>query len=86
MGPLLLQNRSIGFEILGTTPSPIMNFLIQTTSLVASYATIYSVSVVESTTVSCFELFQLIEPPFKQNTKPDCDQKSSLSDRKLASV
>ena len=86
IAPLLSQNRSTGFEILGTTPSPVMNFLIQTTSLVAYDAAIYSASVVESATLSCFELFQLIAPPFKQNTKHNCDMKSSLLDWKLALV
>ena len=57
IAPLLSQNRSIEFEILGTTPSPVMNFLIQTASLAASNAAIYSASIVESATVSCFELF-----------------------------
>ena len=55
--PLLSQNRSTWFEILGTTPSLVMNFLIQTTSLAASDVAIYSASVVESAMVTCFELF-----------------------------
>ena len=72
--------------MLGTTPSPVMNFLIQTASLAASEAAIYSASVVESATVSYLELLQLTAPPFKQNTYPNCDRKSSLSVWKLASV
>src|SRR3954471_12783033 len=56
------------------------------TSFAASDATIYSASVVESATVSCFELFQLTAPPFRQNKLPDCDLESSLSVWKLASV
>ena len=63
-----------------------MNFLIQTTSLAASEAAMYSASIVESATVSYLELLQLIAPPFKQNIYPDCNQKSSLSDWKLAFV
>ena len=62
---------------LGTIPRSEMNFLIQTASFAALDAAIYSASVVESATVSCFELFQLTAPPFKQNTYPDCDLKSS---------
>ncbi|KAK8670845.1 hypothetical protein V6N13_037459 [Hibiscus sabdariffa] len=67
-------------------PSSVTNFLIQTTSFTASLAAIYSASVVESATVSCFELFQLTVPPFRQKTNPDCDRESSLSVWKLASV
>ena len=37
-----------------------MNFLIQTASLAASDVAIYLASIVESATVSCFELLQLI--------------------------
>ncbi|XP_054797587.1 uncharacterized protein LOC129302717 [Prosopis cineraria] len=51
--------------MLGTTLSSIMNFLIQTASLAASDATIYSASVAKSAIVLCFELFQLTAPPFK---------------------
>ena len=51
----------------GTTSSSVMNFLIQTASLVASEAAIYSASVVESAVVSYLELFQLTAPPFKVN-------------------
>ncbi|KAK2456386.1 hypothetical protein QL285_003757 [Trifolium repens] len=72
--------------MLGTTSSSVMNFLIQTASFAALEAAIYSASVVESATVSCFELFQLTAPPFRKNTKPDCDLKSSLSVWKLASM
>ena len=46
----------------------LMNFLIQITSFAALEAAIYSASVVESATVSCFELFKLTAPPFQQNT------------------
>ena len=54
--------------MLGTTPNPVMNFLIQTASFAASKAAIYSDFVVKSATVSYLELFQLTVPPFKQNT------------------
>jgi len=43
--------------ILGTIPRLEMDFLIQTTSFAALDASIYSASVLESTTFSCFELF-----------------------------
>ena len=62
--------------MLGTTPNPVMKFLIQTASFAASLAVIYSDSIVESATVSCFELFQLTTPPFKTKTNPDCDLES----------
>ncbi|KAK8585376.1 hypothetical protein V6N13_076250 [Hibiscus sabdariffa] len=39
--------------------------LIQTVSFVASLAETYSVFVVESAIVSCFELFQLTAPPLR---------------------
>ena len=54
--------------MLGAMPSSIMNFLIQIASLVASDAAIYSASIVESATVSYFELFQLTALPFSQDT------------------
>ena len=57
IAPLLSQNRSTGFKILGTTPSPVMNFLIQIASLGSSGVAIYSTSIVELATVSSFELF-----------------------------
>ena len=41
----------------GATPSSVMNFFIQITSLAASEAAMYSDSVVESAIVSCLELF-----------------------------
>ena len=86
MAPLLSQYKSTGSDILGTIPNPVMNFLIQIASLAASEVAMYSASVVESSTVSYLELFQLTIPSFKKNTYPDCDRKSSLSDWKLASV
>ena len=45
--------------------------LIQTPYFAASEAAMYSASIVESTNVSCLELFQLTAPPFTLNTKPD---------------
>ncbi|KAK8597174.1 hypothetical protein V6N12_065650 [Hibiscus sabdariffa] len=42
--------------------------------------------VVESATVSCFELFQLTVPPFRQNIESDCDRGSSLLVWKLANL
>ena len=86
MAPSLSQKSSIGFRMLGTTPSLVMNFLIQTASFTASEAAIFSDTVVESGTVSCLELFLLIAPPFKQNTKPDWDQESLASLWKATSV
>ncbi|KAM7519071.1 hypothetical protein LguiB_018033 [Lonicera macranthoides] len=62
------------------TPSSVINFFIHTASFAASEATTYSASVVESATVACLELFQLTAQPLRQNTKSDCDLKSSLSD------
>ena len=41
----------------GTIPSLVMNFLIQTTSLAAFDAAIYSASVVELAMTPCLELF-----------------------------
>ena len=54
--------------MLGTTPSSVMNFFIQTASLAASEAMMYSDSVVKSVVVSYLELFQLTAPPFNVNT------------------
>ena len=68
MAPLLSQYKFTGYDILGITPSLVMNFLIHTTSLAAFEAAIYSASVVESTIVSYLELLQITAPPFKQNT------------------
>ena len=58
---------AIGLIMLGTTSSSVINFLIQTASLAASEAVIYSVSVVELEVVSYLELFQLTAPPFNVN-------------------
>ena len=67
MAPLLSQYKSIGRTMLGTTPSSIMNFFIQTASLAASEAAMYSDLVVESAVVSCLELFQPTAQPFNVN-------------------
>jgi hypothetical protein len=76
----------MGLEILATTLRFEIKFLSQTASFAASDAAMYSASVVESAMVSCFELFHEIVPPFRVNTYPDYDLKSSLSVWKLASV
>src|SRR3954468_19475222 len=84
--PLLSQYISMGSSALGTTPSSVMNFLIQYPSFVASEAVMYSASVVESATVFCLELFQLTAPPLSVKTYPDSDLKSFGSVMKLESV
>ncbi|KAL0287952.1 UNVERIFIED_CONTAM: hypothetical protein Sradi_7113600 [Sesamum radiatum] len=58
-------------------------FFIQTASLVAFEAVMFSASVVESAVVSCLEVFQATTPPSSLNTKPDLDLASSSSDWKL---
>ena len=67
IAPLLSQYNKMGSAMVGTTSSLVMNFLIQTASLAAFEAAIYSASVVESVVVTCLELFQLTAPPFKVN-------------------
>ncbi|MFS7898947.1 hypothetical protein Hanom_Chr00s036088g01772331 [Helianthus anomalus] len=54
--------------MLGITSRSAMNFFIQTASLAASEAAIYSDSVVDWATTLCLELFQVIAPPFKVKT------------------
>ena len=61
-------------------PNSEMNFFIQIASLAASLTAMYSASVVESATVYCLELFQLIAPPFRVKTYPEMDLLSSGSD------
>ena len=73
MASLLSHYRAMGSALLGTTPSPEMNFLIQTASFAASEAAMYLASVVESAVVesavvSYLELFQTIAAPFITNT------------------
>ena len=48
--------------MLGTSPNFEKNFLIQTASLAMSESAMYSPSVIESTIVSCLDLFQLATP------------------------
>nr|KAJ0189736.1 hypothetical protein LSAT_V11C800408040 [Lactuca sativa] len=49
----------------GTTPRSPMKFFNHIASFDASLAAMYSDSHVESTTVSCLELFQVTAPPFR---------------------
>jgi hypothetical protein len=65
MAPVLSHNISSGSKELGTTPSSVMKFLIQTSSLDASEAAMYSASVVDPVITLCLQLFQLTAPPFK---------------------
>ena len=64
----------------GTKSSSVMNFLIQTASLVASDTTIYLTFVVESAVTPYFELFQVTPPPLQMKTNPEIDFLSSTSD------
>ena len=49
----IITEQIYGFEMVETTPSSVMNFLIQIASLAASDVAIYSASVIESFTVLC---------------------------------
>jgi hypothetical protein len=51
--------------ILGTTPSSVMNFLIQIITFVSSNVEVYSTLVVEYNLVFYLELFQLTTPLFR---------------------
>jgi len=62
MALVLSQCRATGSTRLGTTPSLVMNFLIQTTFFIPSNVDVYSTLVIESTLVSYLEVFQLIAP------------------------
>nr|GEZ76123.1 hypothetical protein [Tanacetum cinerariifolium] len=64
----LSQNIQIGSFIVGTIPSPEINFLIQTASIAAFEAATYSASVADIVVVLCLELFQSTVPPFKMKT------------------
>ncbi|GKG17152.1 hypothetical protein Tco_0362109, partial [Tanacetum coccineum] len=64
----LSQNILIGSFIVGTIPSPEINFLIQTASIAASEAAMYSAFIADITVVVCLELFQSTAPPFKMKT------------------
>ena len=55
---------------LGTMPSSVMKFLIQTPSLDASAAAMYSASTVDPAMTLCLQLLQLTAPPFKIYTYP----------------
>ena len=78
--PLLLsQNSIMGCTTIGTTLSSIRNFLIHTTSFVASKATMHSLFIVELIMQYCFTLLQLIVVPPKVKTKLELDQWESLS-------
>lgn len=57
-------------EVLGTKFNLAMNCIIHTAFLAASLVMSYA-SVVESDIVPCFELFQLMDPPFIMKTYPD---------------
>ncbi|GJY19171.1 hypothetical protein Tco_0390662 [Tanacetum coccineum] len=61
----LSQNILIGSFIVGTIPSPKINFLIQTPSIAASEAATYSASVADIAVILFLELFQSTAPPFK---------------------
>ncbi|GKA26098.1 hypothetical protein Tco_0712207 [Tanacetum coccineum] len=54
----LLHNILIGLFIVGIIPSPEINFLIQTASIAAFEAAMYSASVADIAVVLCLELFQ----------------------------
>ena len=80
MAPLLSQKRGTADLMEGITPSSLTNFRIQTASLVASDAAMYSASVMESAVILYFELFKLTAPPLQMNTNPEIDFLSSISD------
>ncbi|GJZ55386.1 hypothetical protein Tco_0610579 [Tanacetum coccineum] len=60
-------------------PSPTINFLIQTASIDASAAAMYSAYVEDIAVVLCLALFQSMAPPLSTNTYPVWDLVSSLS-------
>lgn len=85
MAPLLSQYRST--PLYARNYTKFSNELLNPNPfLCSSEAARYSASVVESATVLCFKLFQLIAHPFRRKTNPDWDRKSSLSIWKLAST
>ncbi|GKD83488.1 hypothetical protein Tco_1350327 [Tanacetum coccineum] len=57
-----------GSFIVGTIPSPEINFLIQTASMAASEAAMYSDYVADIAVVLFLELFQSTAPPFRTKT------------------
>src|SRR3954465_665561 len=84
--PVLSPKIFIGPDALGMTPRSDMNSFIQTPSLAASEAAMYSASHVDPATTLCLELHQLTAPPFNVNMYPVCDFESSGSVSKLAST
>lgn len=56
------------------------------TSSDTSDKAMYSASIVDRDTVGCFLDFQLIAPPAKTMTLPDCDRRSSMSPVQSESV
>jgi hypothetical protein len=67
MDPLLSQYMATRSTMLRTTPSSVMNFLIQ----IASDIKKYSILVVESIIAFCLELFQLTTSPFRVKKYPE---------------
>src|SRR3954463_1356046 len=86
IAPVLSQKIFIGPDALGMTPRSDMNSFIQTPSLAASEAAMYSASDVDPATTLCLELHELTAPPFNVNTYPVCNLESSGSVSKLAST
>src|SRR5215216_6436379 len=86
IAPVLSQKIFIGPDALGMTPRSVMNSFIQTPSLAASEAAMYSASHVDPATTLCLELHQLTAPPFNKNMYLVCDLESSGSVSKLAST
>ena len=66
--------------MVGTTPSLVMKFLVQTAYLAALEVATYSALIVESAVVSCLQLHQLTAPTFKVNPNAKADFLSSISD------
>nr|GEV45023.1 putative reverse transcriptase domain-containing protein [Tanacetum cinerariifolium] len=71
IAPKLSHNISIGSLLVGTTPSPSINFLIHTASIAASEAAMYSTFVEYIVIVLCLALFQSMAPPLSINTYPN---------------
>jgi hypothetical protein len=61
----------MGFNVLGTTSSSVVNFFSHTPSYATSAAAIYFASVVNVATTLYLELLQLTAIPFKINMYPD---------------
>ena len=69
MAPLLSQYKGIIPKMLGSTPSSVMNYVIQTASLATSEAAMCSDSIAESLDISFLGLFKLTMPPFNVNVE-----------------